>query len=212
MKLRILTFLILVLTSPWLVILVYNSSIIKFPPFLNLDSQTVEINNARGLAQKQGLNFAGKIFMNKATFTLNNYLYRYFESFDFKYLFLEGDIDLTKSTKQVGIFYLGLLPLISLGLYKFVKQKNGVLLILLLLSPIPSIFISPHYDSISRILLFLVLTFIASQGFVLLINKKRTLALIVALLLLFEMTKFIHDLSYHYPSRLAKEGIVSIYK
>ena len=119
------------------------------------------------------------------------------ESFDASFLFFTGDLDPLKSTRDTGPLLLTLVPLIGLGVSTQIKLKSYLPLVLLLASPLPAMFVFSHYESISRIFVFLALTYLAAIGLSWLLPKRNLLTL-WAIVFLFEFTRFLHIFVYHY--------------
>lgn len=202
-------FIIFILISPWFWVFSKNykllslrqerSVCIQDPIFID------RINALRGESQKAGLPFGGRPLVNKVTFCAKDIIERYLESFDAHFLFFVGDLDFKKSTRSSGPLYLSFLPLILFGLFYLLKDKNDLkrkIFVFLLITPLPSAFILSHYESLSKIPLFLVLTFLASFGFSKLFSQRRFLAILFIVTLLFETARFYHDFFLHYPRKL----------
>jgi len=71
-----------------------------------------------------------------------NFLNHYFDHFDFRYLFLNGDINPRFSVQDVGQLYLINFPFLLIGLYALfqIKNKNVIKLLIawFLLGPVPA--------------------------------------------------------------------------
>lgn len=200
-------FIFFILISPWLWVLIRNSSpslyktvrIINFKNEVNKD----QINILRGEVLKSKVpNFIGRIVINKFSFYSMEVTKRYLETFDSQYLFFNGDLDLNKSTKSNGPIYLSFLPLILIGIYISIINKDKLKILLLLMSPVLGAFVEPHYESISRIPVFIMLSYFSVIGFLYILKKKKWLAFLIIFFILFEFTRFIHDFLIHYPGRL----------
>lgn len=207
-------FLILfLLISPWFWIIVRNRNTI-FPfsfKFLSIDNQLLieETNNLRGeLLNADVPGNLSKFVVNKFTTYTFELTRRYLETFDPQYLFFIGDLDLTKSTHSTGPLYLSFLPLIIVGLFDLIQKKKRLLIFILLLTPVPASFIQNHYETLSRIPVFLLLTYVAVIGLVKLRKTRKILTLLLVVLLIFEFFRFSHDFVFHYPRRLANQVIL----
>lgn len=152
---------------------------------------TYEINTERSL-------LPARMFVNKVSYYSLEVLKRYFETFDPQYLFFTGDLDITKSTRTSGPIYLAMLPLILAGVYSFLSAGKIRPLVLLAILSIPPSLIEVHYETISRIPVFLVLSYFAACGLTKLVKTKRTWAVLLLILFLFEFSRFVHNLLIHY--------------
>lgn len=196
-----------ILISPWLWVLIRNSNVgmYKNIRILNFKNEAVidQINISRGEIQKTKVpNFIGRLFVNKVTFYGIEVTKRYFETFDTQYLFFTGDLDMNKSTKSSGPFYLSFLPILLVGIFVTVSNKEKLKIIFLSLTPLLGAFIENHYESITRIPVFILLSYFSSIGILFLYKKKKLLALIIIFFIIFEFSRFIHDFYLHYPGRL----------
>jgi len=200
MKLKAIFFIFLCLISPWFWLLILNPSepLLNLGPEFNLNTHFYisQINTYRGWATQNGFGLLGKLVINKYTWSVKEGAARVIESFDPHYLLIEGDINADRSTGKNGLVYLWLIPFVA---YYFFKQNLKTRLILvgsLLASCLPSIFFEEHFYSPAKILLFLILNWLAVSGFILLKNKKIKYALMT--IWLFEVTKFFHQYYFHY--------------
>jgi hypothetical protein len=203
-------FIVFIVISPWFWVLIRNFEIV-FPPtfkLLTISNELLknETNTLRGEMIKENVpNIFSKLVINKFTIYSFQISHRYFETFDPQYLFFIGDLDLKKSTQSGGPLYLAFLPLIMVGLIASLEKRTKAVLILLLLTPIPASFVITHYETISRVPIFLVLTYLAIFGLLRLFKVRKVIALLLILLLLFEFLRFSHDYFYHYPRRLSDQ-------
>ena len=206
MKKTFIVFCLLVIFSPWFSLITKNRSLLNSADerFISQRFLVDEINTLQGQSKKAGTRW-GKIIVNKFTIYTMEVVKRYLESFDPQFLFFEGDIDIRKSTRSVGALYLTFLPLIVTGILKMIQEKDNVkkriLSAILFIAPIPSSFIFSHYETISKIPLLLILTFFAAYGFTTILSKRKTLALVLVIFLMFEFARFLHDIKLHYPVR-----------
>ncbi len=209
MRKTLLLFLIFTLISPWFWVFSRNYKLLS-PPYEQLvcieDPVFIEqINVLRGESNRAGLSFGGRLLVNKLTFCAKSAFDRYLESFDPHFLFFVGDLSLEKSTRSTGPLYLSFLPMIIFGFFCLLKNKGGFrkrVIIFLLLAPIPASIVLAHYESITRIPLFLLLTFLASFGFWEIFSRKRVIAILLIFLFIFETSRFFHDFYFHYPRKL----------
>lgn len=215
MKKTCLLFLVLLMISPWAWVTARNFRMPGFfdERFLAPSNVIEEVNVLQNQSSVAGFGILGKILVNKPMFLLKNISQRYLESFDPGYLFFKGDLDIRKTTGSQGALYIVFIPLILYEAYQLLTGKRGIkrriLFLLLAVAPIPSSIVFVHYETISKIPLLLVLTFLAAEGLVRLFTTKRALACILVFLLFFEVIKFYHDFANHYPSRLEMKTIGS---
>lgn len=209
-------FFIFVVVSPWSAIFVSNFSFL-FPPkeeiLLPSDLNLVhQINTLRGEMNEAGIPpHLGRLIVNKFSFYAFQLTSRYLEAFDPQYLFFLGDISLLKSTKASGPIYLSFLPLFIMGYLSYKKRKSLIIFsILFLLTPIPASFLKAHYETLYRIPFFILLTFLASKGFLEIFKKgkKKVFSYFLVFLLIFEVFRFYHDFFAHYPRRLSENTII----
>lgn len=160
-----------------------------------------EINKLRGEAEKAGWATAGRLAVNKITWTAKEAFSRTTESLDPNYLFFEGDLNINRSTRRSGPVFLFTLPLLLAGLAG-IKDKKKILFWGLILL-IPGSFFEPHYFSPAKLGFLLWWNWLAALGIIRLIQWKAKPALkwIFSFAALSELVYFIHDLTMHYPFR-----------
>jgi hypothetical protein len=202
----ILVFLVLVLSSPWYTIILANLKLgsTKEIHLLNFDNQviTYQINSDRGQLIRNSIpSTVSRLFVNKLTYYSYEITQRYFETFDAKYLFFTGDLNVTKSIQSSGPLYLALLPLVIIGIFTSLVKKRKTIL-LFLFAPILGAFIQAHYETISRIPALIVLTYFAAMGLVYIMARNRRLAFSLMIIMSFEFIRFWHNFLVHYPSLL----------
>lgn len=193
------------LISPWFWVLSRNHRTIKLEKsdFYQLQSPQFisQINTFQGEARQKGWGKWGKLTMNKATWLFRDALTQYLESFDFHYLFIEGDLDLKKSTRSTGPIYLSLLPFIVYGFYLNFKKNHYFVSLGILASPVLGIFLEQHYETLSRLPFIIGLAFMAAVGIVSLSCKKgyRSLKVTFIAIFILEFLRFAHYYFLHYP-------------
>lgn len=206
-------YVIVLAISPWLLLALTSDRFfeVKKPPIRVL-SYTEEINTLQGQASSRGIK-GGKFIVNKFFVISKDALSKYFESFDTKFLFFEGGLDLVQSTKKSGEFYFSFLIFFVYGVYSLLKNfmikkyAKVTLFSVLILSPLPAVFISTRYEVVTHIPQFIVMSIFVSYGFLDLIKHHRKFAIIMIFLLLFEYFNLYHDLLFHYPGRYDSEII-----
>lgn len=198
---------LLLISSPWLITLLYNLAFIYpyKPKLLIPPPQEIvdEINTLRGESSGASSAIFSRLLINKFTILTKEFAVRYLESYDPEYLFFNAGVDVLTKPQGSGHLYLTFLPLSLYSLYK--SKKNKSMFYLLALSPIPSIIIFTHFDTISKIPLFLSLTILASEGLTQLLKNKKAIALLLTLILIFETIRFFHNFTVHYPSTFAAQ-------
>ena len=220
MKKTLFLLVVLIIYSPWFFVLFQNANIL-FPSeeetiFSNSHIFIDEINSTRGLVSQQLPNIVSRLLINKLTFLGKEILIRYFESFDFRYLFFEAGGSLLKNPWGSGLIFLTLLPLIIFGFVQICTWKNKsaktAILSALVISPIPSTIIYNHYETVTRVPVFIVLSTLAAVGLNKLLPKNKIIALILMILLLFEFLRFYHNFKVHYPIKLGQQIYTSYEK
>lgn len=205
LKKQLLVFLSLVCLSPWFWIYLFNFktiSTLKMKPLVVGNQVLVsEVNTLRGEAVKAGFGTVGRIVVNKITWPLKEMLGRYLESFDGHFLFVEGDLDKNKSTRTSGPIFLAVLPFAVYGFYLYYRNQQNSIPTLVLLFPIIGTFFDQHYETTSRLLFILGLTWIATYGLTSFSKMKdrRLIKAFFLIFLIFEYLRFIHYFFLHYP-------------
>ena len=126
----------------------------------------------------------------------------YADHFSAQFLFLSGDANPRHSIQTSGQLYLIFLPLIILGgwhLFRTSRPAFNWLLMWLVLSPVPAALTKATPHALRSLPLVLPLVILAAAGFVYLMDKKRLIALVVTLILLFEFGRFWYSYQYQYP-------------
>lgn len=159
-----------------------------------------ELNQMRGECAER----LGKIcplFLNKITWNGREAATRVIESFDPQFLWISGDLDLKRSSRQLGTIYIvyGILA----GAVFFNNKNKKKLVIISILLALPSAALESHYHITGKLGLVIFLTWMASQGLMQILNQKnaRGKKLFIIGLLLTEMIMAIHTFIYHYMSR-----------
>lgn len=203
----ILLFILLILISPWFFLLARNYNILKTQQVRNLtiSDKIEEVNILQNQAREKNFGFLSRLVVNKYTFYFKDLVFKYLESFDADFLFFKGDLDLYKSTRNTGALHLSYLPIIVIGFLTLIKIRKNKLkdavLALFFLTPLLAVLKAPHYETIYRIPFLVILTLIASIGFLEII-KYRYLSVVYILFLIFELLRFINDFLYYYPEKL----------
>ncbi len=204
-KKQLLVFLALILLSPWFLIYLLNFKTItalKMKPFKTNNQVLVsEVNTLRGEAGEADFGLAGRLVVNKIAWPGKEILGRYLESFDSHFLFVEGDLDINKSTRTSGPIFLALLPFIIYGFCLYYQKGQNFIPTLVLFLPILGFFFDQHYETTSRLPFILGLTWIASLGLLSFFQMKgrRLIKGFFLAFLAFEYLRFIHYFILHYP-------------
>ena len=191
----------IIATSPWFITLTANSKFDQHPPKrLTISDQHFidNVNSLRGQLDNPK-SIASRLVVNKYVFFGKEMITRYFDSFDPSYLFFTGDPDITKSSHFAGTIYVSLLPFLILSLL-----HNKRLALVVLVSALPPIFVLQHYETISRIPFLVVLSLVAAIGMAKMLRTNKTLLILLLLLLTFEVLRFLHNFTFHYPTDLAR--------
>lgn len=199
---RLVLFVVLCLLSPWFWLLFKNHASPLSRPGpkfeLNTDFYLTQINTYRGETSANGLGFAGKAIINKYTWMVKEGATRMLESFDPHYLFMEGDLNSTRSTGKNGLVYLWLLVPVVWQLTLISEKQRIVWVGILFLSTIGSIFYMENYYSPAKIPMFILFDWLAACGLLEIFSLKNRLKYAYFLVLLFEVAKFFHQFFLHY--------------
>lgn len=205
-----LVFFILVLISPWFYIGLANKGYFyNFnKPQLTFSQVEDEVNKFQGEGNRVGVPFT-RLVVNKYSMMFRQSVKRYLESYDPRFLFFVGGLEYKNSIRQSGVIFLGFLPLILYAVYMsfnlWSNKKRLTFYSALFLSPIPSVFLSGHYDVLAKIGFLLALTYLAAEGFMLTNKKHRIIWFIITFFILLELINFYHNFYLHYPMEFEKE-------
>jgi len=196
-----------ILVSPWLWVLIKNSSLDLYRNIktINFNNEVIkdQINISRGEILKTKVpNIVGRVIVNKFSFYGLEITKRYLETFDPQYLFFNGDLDMNKSTRSNGPLYLSIFPLILIGIYVSLVNKEKLKVYLLGMFSLLPAFIENHYETVTRIPIFILLSYFSAVGLTYLYKKKKWLVFLIMFLILFEFSRFVHDFFIHYPGRM----------
>src|SRR4030042_2967301 len=202
-------FFILLLTSPFVWVIGRNYSGLyplreKFI-YPNYQVFVDDVNTLRGELSQEGIpNTLARLLVNKYTNFSYEVFKRYLKTFDPTFLFFSGDVDVLKSPKSSGPLYLTLLIPFIYGINMALKNKNKLIMVLLLLSPLPASLLVKETETLFRIPFFLIFIYLSSLGFICLakVNKYRYSVYLLVILFVFELARFIHDFCFHYPGRM----------
>lgn len=193
-----------IIASPWFLIILHNRQLginyeIKKPEYqFILD----DVNTYRGEAGQQ-LSLPAKLIVNRYTHVTKYAFYNYLKTFDPHFLFFDSP-DGAFETPFSGPMFSSILLFIICGFFECMK-RNRKLLVVLLFTPIPAIFLTNPYDILPRIPLLITLSAVAAFGVTTFQKKHKWLYLTAMLLLLFELSRFTHNLVVHYPEILATQ-------
>src|SRR4030042_841892 len=202
-------FFILLLTSPFVWVIGRNYSGLyplreKFI-YPNYQVFVDDVNTLRGELSEEGIpNTVARLLVNKYTNFSYEVLKRYLKSYNPTFLFFSGDVDILKSTKSSGPIYLTLLIPFVYGINLALKNRNKLILYLLLTSPLPASLLVKETETLFRIPFFLIFIYLSSLGFIYLVKVKKYMYAVYLMVLLFafELARFIHDFCFHYPGRM----------
>lgn len=121
---------------------------LKINEFLLLSDTSYlnDVNLLRGQNISDGFGLLGKIFFNKS-FLLIKILQNYLSYFSLSFIFTRGDGIALNSLLNFGLFLLTFVPFFILGLIHFFKTKPNyfsLILVWLIITPVPLIFMSPN--------------------------------------------------------------------
>jgi 4-amino-4-deoxy-L-arabinose transferase-like glycosyltransferase len=139
----------------WLVISIIVGFLLLYPSFSYLANresrlrfQEVSIFNdlevirtANQRIEKDDFSLFAKIIHNRRLAFAQDFLKHYFDNFDFRYLFISGDVNPRLSIQEVGELYLFDLPFLLIGLYSLIKRRDMATLVIFcwwFMVPIPA--------------------------------------------------------------------------
>jgi len=164
----------------------------RFGKFSVFSDEQVVVEMAR-YREAAGNTLASRFFYNKYVIVGKKILFNYLNAFSPDFLFRNGDITFRHSLRQVGNLFWIMCPLMLLGLYTTIGKKNKTkadvwLLVLLLLSPVPSSLTVDGYNHASRLFLLLFpLMYFAGLG---LTSLKRIWLVTIGCVLIFEFCNY----------------------
>ncbi len=160
-----------------------------------------------------------KIIHNRRVFYTQAFIQHYLDEFNPSYLFFKGDYNPKFSIQTTGELFIWCIPFLILGLILLFRQKKDywwIIPIWILIGLIPAStaretphalrteVILPTYQIIIAYGLVEFILFIRDKKFAKYISGK-TILFLLGLLMLFEMTKFIHSYITHYPYEYSQE-------
>ena len=129
-KLLLITILFMIL-SPWFF------SFVMFPERFNPNNLTFStindqlfidnINYLQGITRDSSLTFPSRLVVNKYTMYLKKLINNYFETYDPKYLYFEGEDDLTKTPYAAGPLLVGTFSFFAIGIAKSIKKHKYII-------------------------------------------------------------------------------------
>lgn len=177
--------------------------------FLSDPGPANRVNELRGEHQNPG-SIDSKIFHNKITAYLPNFLSHYFDHFSADYLFIDGDPLIRNNVPEVGQFYLVQAIFLIFGvifLIKYDQRLKYLLLLWILAAPVASAMTYQTPHAVRSLNLVIPITLIMSFGFVgllRLINKRKiklTLGILLLIVLSFEFVRYLESYYVIYPKR-----------
>ncbi len=161
-------------------------------------------------------NYPGSLLGLYRSFEISSYqrfILTYISSFDWSFLFINGDVTPYHSTGKHGVFLLASLPLFLLGIVRIIQKKQPVLIFIMsafFLMPIFFGLASDIYRGSRLLSLIPPYIVISSLGILVLTgirNKLRRVVLIsiVTTLIIFNFADFTRDYWHEYPQRVKSE-------
>ena len=149
-------------------------------------------------------NIASRFFHNKLTNVSLVFINNYFDYFGFNFLFTKGGLPIWYSIPRVGLLHLVELPLILIGIYYLLREKNTysiIPLIWLLIAPIvPSITMDDVPNINRAIMMFPMLEIIAGFGllsFIKNVKYKKQITTLAVLFIMLSIFYFLHQYFYN---------------
>lgn len=137
--------------------------------------------------------------------SVNEFLLRYISVFDLSFLFLKGDATSIHSTGKAGMFLITTLPIFLIGVWKIIKEKKPLEVLILtsfFLAPIAFGFVPDIYRASRLLALVPFYVIISAIGFFAI--PKRFLVIIL-LLMVINYSFFVKDYWFSYSERVKKE-------
>ncbi len=149
-------------------------------------------------------NTESRFFHNKLTNVSLVFINNYFDYFGFNFLFTKGGLPIWYNIPRAGLLYLLEFPLILLGAYYLIREKNiyyKIPLIWILVAPIVPALTMDDVPNINRVIvMFPMLEVVAAFGFLAFIKNfkyRKQTAFILGLLLLLNSLYFLHQYFYN---------------
>jgi len=207
----VIIFILLNLISPWFWVLVKNPMdfVISKNQLYQISNERrlYEVNTFRGEATQHGFGLLGKLTVNKFTWVFKEILARAEESFDSYFLFFKGDLNVKRSTWVFGPVLWVLLPMALAGFLTLTKSRKRMVICSVIFFAFLGSFFEQHYFSPPKIPLFILFNWLATYGMMAFFSgkTKKSFKLLYLILVIFEVSRFIHDFYFHYPNRIASQ-------
>lgn len=161
--------------------------------------------------QADGLSF-GKIIHNRRFVIAQTYFGNYLSHFDLNFLFTKGDDNFRHHIQNMGMLYLFELPLVLLGLYLLVKNKDKAaifILLWLLIAPVAASPATPNPHANRSLPLIIALEITAAYATVSLYYSsnfrfKKIILLTFSLFTISSFFVYLHNYYIHYPQEKAE--------
>ena len=134
--------------------------------------------------------------------SLNDFLLRYLSVFDLSFLFLKGDATSIHSTGKAGMFLVATLPIFLIGIWKIIKGKKPLELVVLssfFLLPLLFGFIPDIYRASRLLALVPFFVIISTIGF---FGITRKIQILILALILINVSIFAKDYWFDYSNRV----------
>jgi 4-amino-4-deoxy-L-arabinose transferase-like glycosyltransferase len=144
--------------------------------------------------------------------TINEFLLRYLSVFDMSFLFLKGDAVSIHSTGTAGMFLVATLPLFLTGVWKIIKDKKPLQLLILssfFLVPLMFGFVPDIYRASRLLALIPFFVIISGIGYMAL---GRKIQILILTLIVINSFYFIKDYWFDYSNRVRDAFPVPIEK
>lgn len=156
--------------------------------------------------QEEGSNF-GKIIHNRRLVIGQTYFNNYLSHFDLNFLFTKGDDNFRHHIQDMGMLYLFELPLILIGIYLLLKNKNKTaifLLLWLIIAPIAASPATPNPHANRSLPMIVALEIIVAFALssIYFASNFRFKKIVLTAFLLFAISSFfiyLHNYYVHYP-------------
>ncbi len=161
--------------------------------------------------QEDGSSF-GKIIHNRRFVIGQTYFSNYLSHFDPNFLFTIGDDNFRHHIQNMGMLYLFELPLVLIGIYTLIKNKNKstiFLLVWLIIAPIAATPATPnpHANRSLPLIIALEITVALAFASIYYASKfpiKKIVISIVPLFAILSLFTYLHNYYVHYPNLKAE--------
>ncbi len=172
---------------------------------VSLGAQKVSTDDFIKYVQQDSESFLSRQIHNRRILLFNTYLQNYLSHFNPEFLFISGDRNLRHHTEGSGMIPLFFMPLILIGLYKFIEKHDKTSLVTLAWLLAPPIAAAPADaapHAVRSIFMSVGLIIAATVGMKTAMDMARLRTLVIvtlAIAVLFYLFTYLHNYYLHYP-------------